>query len=135
FRRVLFRSSIDPSDLGRQYEPIVRINSQSGKGGVAYVMESMYGFHLPKGLQVDFAKIIQDISEEEGEVSPERVYDTFIEEYVDNEEPYRFIKQKLIDISRSEEHTSELQSRFDLVCLLLLEKKKLLVQAESHQSV
>ena len=66
---------IDPSDLGRQYEPIVRINSQSGKGGVAYVMESMYGFHLPKGLQVDFAKIIQDISEEEGEVSPERVYD------------------------------------------------------------
>lgn len=39
---------IDPSDLGRQYEPIVRINSQSGKGGVAYVMESMYDFHLPK---------------------------------------------------------------------------------------
>lgn len=90
---------IDPSDLGRQYEPIVRINSQSGKGGVAFVMESMYGYHLPKGLQVDFAKVIQDISEEEGEVSPERVYDTFIEEYVDNEEPYAFIKQKLIDIS------------------------------------
>ena len=74
---------IDPSDLGRQYEPIVRINSQSGKGGVAYVMESMYGYHLPKGLQVNFAKVIQDISEEEGEVSPERVYDTFIEQYVD----------------------------------------------------
>lgn len=93
---------IDPSDVGRQYEPIVRINSQSGKGGVAYVMESMYGFHLPKGLQVDFAKIIQDISEEEGEVSPERVYDTFIEEYVDNEDPYRFIKQKLVDISEDD---------------------------------
>src|SRR5699024_10722755 len=74
-------------------------NSQSGKGGVAYVMESMYGFHLPKGLQVDFSKIIQDISEEEGEVSPERVYDTFIEQYVDIEEPYRFVKQRLIDIS------------------------------------
>ena len=79
---------IDPSDLGRQYEPIVRINSQSGKGGVAYVMESMYGYHLPKGLQVNFAKVIQDISEEEGEVSPERVYDTFIEQYVDIKEPY-----------------------------------------------
>ena len=92
-------SPIDPSDIGRQYEPIVRINSQSGKGGVAYVMESMYGFHLPKGLQVDFSKIIQDISEEEGEVSPERVYDTFIEQYVDIEEPYRFVKQRLIDIS------------------------------------
>lgn len=90
---------IDPNDLGRQYEPIVRINSQSGKGGVAYVMESMYGYHLPKKLQIDFAKVIQNISEEEGEVSPERVYDTFIEEYVDIEQPYRFIKQKLIDVS------------------------------------
>ena len=102
---------IDPSDLGRQYEPIVRINSQSGKGGVAYVMESMYGFHLPKGLQVDFAKIIQDISEEEGEVSPERVYDTFIEEYVDIDEPYRFVKQKLIDIS---EDDSEYERRAEI---------------------
>lgn len=93
---------IDPSDLGRQYEPIVRINSQSGKGGVAYVMESMYGYHLPKNLQKDFAKIIQDISEEEGEVSPERVYDTFIEEYVDINEPYEFIKQKMTDISEED---------------------------------
>ena len=93
---------IDPSDLGRQYEPIVRINSQSGKGGVAFVMESMYGYHLPKGLQVNFAKVIQDISEEEGEVSPERVYDTFIEQYVDIKEPYEFIKQKLIDISEDD---------------------------------
>ena len=59
----------------------------------------MYVLHLPKGLQVDFSKIIQDISEEEGEVSPERVYDTFIEQYVDIEEPYRFVKQRLIDIS------------------------------------
>lgn len=93
---------IDPSDLGRQYEPIVRINSQSGKGGVAYVMGSMYGYHLPKNLQKDFAKIIQDISEEEGEVSPERVYDTFIEEYVDIDEPFEFIKQKLTDISEED---------------------------------
>ena len=62
-------------------------------------------------MQVDFAKIIQDISEEEGEVSPERVYDTFIEEYVDNEEPYRFIKQKLIDIS---EDDSEYERRAEI---------------------
>ena len=93
---------IDPSDLGRQYEPIVRINSQSGKGGVAYIMESMYGFHLPKKLQVDFAKVIQDISEEEGEVSPERVYDTFIEQYVDINEPFEFIHQKMVDISEED---------------------------------
>ncbi len=93
---------IDPSDLGRQYEPIVRINSQSGKGGVAFVMENMYGFKLPKGLQVDFAKVIQEISEEEGEVSPERVYDTFVQEYIDNFKPFKLIKQKIIDISEEE---------------------------------
>ena len=94
---------IDPSDVGRLYEPIVRINSQSGKGGVAFVMDSMYGFHLPKGLQVDFAKAIQDISEVEGEVSPERVYDTFVEEYIDQYTPIKFVKQKIIDISEEGE--------------------------------
>ena len=90
---------IDPADLNRQYEPIVRINSQSGKGGVAYVMDTVFGYHLPKALQADFAKSIQNISEIEGEVSPERIYDTFKKEYIDLEEPYKFIRQKLIDVS------------------------------------
>ena len=113
---------IDPRDLGRQYEPIVRINSQSGKGGVAYVMESMYGFHLPKGLQVDFAKVIQDIrTEEEGEVSPERVYDTFIEEYVDIDEPYRFIKQKLIDISEDDSEFEDVGLKLRLKLMVKLQ--------------
>ena len=57
--------------MNRQYEPIVRINSQSGKGGVAFVMDTVFGYHLPKALQADFAKAIQDISETEGEVSPD----------------------------------------------------------------
>jgi len=90
---------IDPADLNRQYEPIVRINSQSGKGGVAYVMETVFGYHLPKALQADFAKCIQNISENEGEVSPERIFDTFNKEYIDNEEPFKFVKQKLTDLS------------------------------------
>ncbi len=95
---------VDPSDLGRAYEPIVRINSQSGKGGIAFVLESMYGYHLPRGLQIDFAKLIQDISEVEGEVSPERVYDTFVNNYVENTSPYKFVSQKLIDISSEGEY-------------------------------
>lgn len=95
---------IDPADLNRQYEPIVRINSQSGKGGVAYVMDTVFGYHLPKALQADFAKAIQNISEIEGEVSPERIYDTFRKEYIDMEYPYRFIKQKLVDISDEGEY-------------------------------
>ncbi len=90
---------IDPADLNRQYEPIVRINSQSGKGGVAFVMDTVFGYHLPKALQADFAKSIQNISETEGEVSPERIYDTFKKEYIDIETPYKFIKQRLIDLS------------------------------------
>lgn len=95
---------IDPADLNRQYEPIVRINSQSGKGGVAYVMDTVFGYHLPKALQADFAKSIQNISEIEGEVSPERIYDTFKKEYIDLEEPYKFIRQKLIDVSDEGEY-------------------------------
>ena len=95
---------IDPADLNRQYEPIVRINSQSGKGGVAFVMDTVFGYQLPKASQADFAKAIQNISETEGEVSPERIYDTFKKEYIDNETPYKFIKQRLIDISDEGEY-------------------------------
>lgn len=98
---------IDPADLNRQYEPIVRINSQSGKGGVAFVMDTVFGYHLPKPLQGDFAKIVQNISEAEGEVSPERIYDTFRNEYIENEEPFQFIYQKLTDISEDTENEYE----------------------------
>lgn len=103
---------IDPADLNRQYEPIVRINSQSGKGGVAFVMETVFGYHLPKALQADFAKCIQDISEDEGEVSPERIFDTFNKEYIDNEEPFKFIKQRLIDLS--EDDSNEYDRKVEL---------------------
>ena len=64
---------IDPSDIGREYEPIVRINSQSGKGGVAFVMDTFYGFKLPKGMHKEFADVIQKISEQQGEVAPEQI--------------------------------------------------------------
>lgn len=57
---------IDPSDIGREYEPIVRINSQSGKGGVAFVMDTFFGFKLPKGMHKEFADIIQAIAEKQG---------------------------------------------------------------------
>jgi len=87
---------IDPSDLGRQYEPIVRINSQSGKGGVAFVMENIYGYHLPKTLQKDFSKAIQDISEKEGEISPEKIFDVFKRNYIELEGPIEFVKYKAL---------------------------------------
>ena len=88
---------IDPSDIGRQYEPIVRINSQSGKGGVAFVMDTFYGFKLPKGMHKEFADVIQKISEKQGEVSPEQIMDEFRANYLDRKEPMHFKKCQITD--------------------------------------
>ncbi len=89
---------IDPADIGREYEPIVRINSQSGKGGVAFVMDTYFGYKLPKGMHKEFANVIQVISEKQGEVSPEQIMDCFIEEYINRKEPLHFRKLKVNDL-------------------------------------
>ncbi len=88
---------IDPSDVGRQYEPIVRINSQSGKGGVAFVMDTFYGFKLPKGMHKEFADIIQKIAEKQGEVAPEQIMEQFKAEYLERKEPLHFRKCQITD--------------------------------------
>ena len=88
---------IDPADIGREYEPVVRINSQSGKGGVAFVMDTFYGFRLPKGMHKEFADIIQKISEVQGEVSPEEIYIEFEKNYIDRKEPLHFKKCIITD--------------------------------------
>ena len=89
---------IDPTDVGRQYEPIVRINSQSGKGGVAYVMETCYGFKMPKGMHKEFADVIQVIAEKQGEVAPEQIYDTFRKEYLEISSPFELIRYEIEDV-------------------------------------
>lgn len=89
---------IDPSDIGREYEPIVRINSQSGKGGVAFVMDTYFGFKLPKGMHKEFANVIQKLSEKQGEVAPEQIMDAFKENYLEQKEPIHFKKLKVEDI-------------------------------------
>ena len=88
---------IDPSDIGRQYEPIVRINSQSGKGGVAFVMDTFYGFKLPKGMHKEFADVIQKISEQQGEVAPEQIMEEFKKNYLERKEPMHFRKCRITD--------------------------------------
>jgi len=92
---------IDPSDIGRDYEPIVRINSQSGKGGVAFVMDTYFGFKLPKAMHKEFANVIQAISEKQGEVSPELIMESFKAEYLDKKEPIHFKKLRVDDLSGS----------------------------------
>ncbi|WP_167955788.1 2-isopropylmalate synthase [Anaerosporobacter faecicola] len=93
---------IDPSDIGREYEPIVRINSQSGKGGVAFVMDTYFGFKLPKGMHKEFADVIQKISEKQGEVAPDQIMDEFKQHYLDKKEPLHFKRCKVEDISDGE---------------------------------
>ncbi|WP_374229070.1 2-isopropylmalate synthase [Ktedonobacter sp. SOSP1-52] len=80
---------IDPKDIGRTYEAIIRINSQSGKGGVAYVMESEFGFQLPKAMRVEFGKIINAIADDRGdELTPQQIYDAFEHEYLQRTSPF-----------------------------------------------
>jgi 2-isopropylmalate synthase len=75
---------IDPQDVGRSYEAIIRINSQSGKGGLAYIMQEDYGINLPRGLQVEFRDDVQRITEVEGtELSSKRIHDRFFDLYVE----------------------------------------------------
>lgn len=98
---------IDPADIGREYEPIVRINSQSGKGGVAFIMDTYFGFKLPKAMHKEFANTIQTISEKQGEVSPEQIMEQFRKEYLDRKEPLHFRKLLVSDLS------GETKSQFD----------------------
>lgn len=98
---------IDPADIGREYEPIVRINSQSGKGGVAFIMDTYFGFKLPKAMHKEFANVIQEISEKQGEVSPDQIMECFRAEYLNKKEPIHFRRLKVDDLSGS------VQSEFD----------------------
>jgi 2-isopropylmalate synthase len=75
---------IDPRDVGRTYEAIIRINSQSGKGGIAYVMQADYGLNLPRNLQVEFSQDIQQITDAEGKELPsKRIHDRFENVYIE----------------------------------------------------
>ncbi|HEY2111373.1 MAG TPA: 2-isopropylmalate synthase, partial [Dongiaceae bacterium] len=83
---------IDPADLGRSYEAVIRINSQSGKGGVAFVLEQDYGLLLPRRLQIEFSKVVQAITDRDGkELSSREIWEAFKAEYLDEAGPYGFV--------------------------------------------
>jgi 2-isopropylmalate synthase len=97
---------IDPKDIGRTYEAIIRINSQSGKGGVAYLMESDYGFQLPKAMRVEFGKIINEVADATGDEIPSAgIYQIFEQEYLKRTSPFQledFHTEQLIDMTERE---------------------------------
>jgi 2-isopropylmalate synthase len=87
---------IDPKDVGRTYEAVIRVNSQSGKGGVAYIMKADHGLVLPRRLQIEFSQVVQKITDGEGgEVSPKEMWDVFAEEYLGPIRPLERIRQKV----------------------------------------
>ena len=86
---------IDPKDVGRDYEAIIRVNSQSGKGGVAFLLANEYGLDLPRGLQVDFAQKVQAIADAEGgELSASELYELFNSTYLAITEPYELVSYR-----------------------------------------
>ncbi len=97
---------IDPADIGRRYDSIIRINSQSGKGGAAFVLETNYGFVLPKAMRPEFGAIIQKESERTGaELTAEDVFNIFSKEYIEVDGPYRLKEYKFDEKSFGDEHS------------------------------
>jgi 2-isopropylmalate synthase len=81
---------VDPADIGRTYRAIIRINSQSGKGGVAYVMEKEFGYDLPKAMHKEFGRVINDLADErKTEITPQEIHDAFFTEYINREHPLK----------------------------------------------
>ncbi|MGV0835723.1 2-isopropylmalate synthase [Mycolicibacterium thermoresistibile] len=88
---------IDPKDVGRTYEAVIRVNSQSGKGGVSYIMKADHGLVLPRRLQIEFSQVVQAITDGEGgEVSAKEMWDVFAEEYLNPIRPLERMRQKVI---------------------------------------
>lgn len=88
---------INPADLGRKYEALVRINSQSGRGGIAFVLEQSYGLRVPKSMQGDFVDVVKRATEVKGEMNPKELFDLFMSTYLDVVEDCKFVKHFIDD--------------------------------------
>ena len=100
---------IDPADVGREYEPVIRINSQSGKGGAAFVMQNHFGFAMPKEMHPEFGVIVKAECDRTGkELSADEVYALFEKEYLSVNAPYQLGKYKIDDNAEEHEHDDTL---------------------------
>ena len=89
---------IDPADVGREYEPIIRINSQSGKGGAAFIMDHNYGYHLPKAMHPEFGAVVQTECDRTGrELTPDEIFSLFKREFLNISEPYALSRAKFYE--------------------------------------
>ena len=94
---------IDPADIGRKYEPIIRINSQSGKGGAAFIMHQSFGYDLPKAMHPEFGAMVKHACDEAGrELQPQEIFDIFRREYLEIRYPYNLKSYKLYEENEAE---------------------------------
>jgi len=95
---------IDPADVGRNYDAVIRVNSQSGKGGVSYLLEQEHSLVLPRRLQIEFSRAIKDYTDETGkEVTPDMVYKIFTDEYIETKGPWKLITHTLTSKPKSDD--------------------------------
>ncbi|WP_458767196.1 2-isopropylmalate synthase [Cupriavidus basilensis] len=88
---------IDPADLGRSYDAVIRVNSQSGKGGMAYLLEQVHGIYMPRRLQIEFSRAVQSMTDESGlEASADDLYGLFKREYLEHEAPLRYVGHQMV---------------------------------------
>ncbi len=87
---------IDPLDVGRSYEAVIRVNSQSGKGGVAYLLEQEHGIELPRRLSIEFSQVVQEVAERTGkEITSQMIYQAFSDEYLEQCAPFKLLSHRL----------------------------------------
>ena len=95
---------IDPQDLGRSYDAVIRVNSQSGKGGMSYLLEQDYGLVLPRRLQIEFSRAVQAVADETGlEITADGIYRIFEREYLAQTSPYAYVSHKMVEDSSADE--------------------------------
>jgi 2-isopropylmalate synthase len=95
---------IDPQDLGRSYDAVIRVNSQSGKGGMAYLLEQEYGLALPRRLQIEFSRAVQKVADQSGrEITAGQIHDIFQREYLEQAEPYAYGSHRMVEDSAGDE--------------------------------
>ncbi len=103
---------IDPADLSRSYDAVVRVNSQSGKGGVSFLLHQQAGFELPRRLQIEFSKIVQQVSDSTGkEISSETIHQLFEKEFLQVSDPYLYQASQFVNESETEV-TAQINSRY-----------------------
>lgn len=121
---------IDPSDVGRTYESIIRINSQSGKGGVAYVMDREFGVKMPKEMHPEFGAVVQRVTEQAGrELQSKEIWEAFDKEYLKNSSPYSL---KLFNVVKRHIDSDEKGSSAEIEALVAVEGKEKTISAAGN---